>query len=130
MTYVLPLLPCFGVFSRGFVQEAINCYRTTLRLKADHPHAYNNLGNAMKDKVSGCRSAVHYNEGVRTDTSGRVAPGRDRSVVRLLHVFGPWRLLCLSVHVFLFFYFSFVFFLFSCSNDGFFFLAVYTRSRI
>lgn len=32
-------------------QEAINCYRTTLRLKPDHPHAYNNLGNAMKDKV-------------------------------------------------------------------------------
>lgn len=32
-------------------QEAINCYRTTLRLKPDHPHAYNNLGNAMKDRV-------------------------------------------------------------------------------
>ncbi|CAN0348796.1 unnamed protein product, partial [Ectocarpus sp. 8 AP-2014] len=29
--------------------EAIDCYRTTLRLKPDHPHAYNNLGNAMKD---------------------------------------------------------------------------------
>lgn len=34
----------------GRLEEAVNCYRTTLRLKPDHPHAYNNLGNAMKDK--------------------------------------------------------------------------------
>lgn len=32
------------------LEEAINCYRTALGLKPDHPHAYNNLGNALKDK--------------------------------------------------------------------------------
>jgi protein O-GlcNAc transferase len=31
----------------GRLEESINCYRTALRLKPDHPHAYNNLGNAV-----------------------------------------------------------------------------------
>lgn len=30
--------------------RALQCYNATLRLKPDHPHAYNNLGNAMKDR--------------------------------------------------------------------------------
>jgi len=42
----------------GRLEEAINCYRTTLRLKPDHPHAYNNLGNAMKDKAM-VKEAIH-----------------------------------------------------------------------
>ena len=30
--------------------ESLNCYRAALQLKPDHPHAYNNMGNALKDK--------------------------------------------------------------------------------
>lgn len=55
LTYVFPVsfppAPRIPKTAGCGSQEAINCYRTTLRLKPDHPHAYNNLGNAMKDKV-------------------------------------------------------------------------------
>lgn len=40
------------------LEDAINCYRTSLHLKPDHPHAYNNLGNAMKDKGL-IKEAIH-----------------------------------------------------------------------
>lgn len=31
----------------GNLDEAIQCYRSSLRLKPDHPHAYNNLGISL-----------------------------------------------------------------------------------
>lgn len=68
--------------ARVLLQEAINCYRTTLRLKPDHPHAYNNLGNAMKDKVR--RPAVVSGglvAGIRRIASSSLLPSLGRSVV-------------------------------------------------
>ena len=35
-------------------------YRTALHLKPDHPHAYSNLGNAMRDRGL-VREAIHCN---------------------------------------------------------------------
>ena len=32
------------------LDEALHCYRTALQLKPDHPHGWNNLANALKDK--------------------------------------------------------------------------------
>jgi protein O-GlcNAc transferase len=40
--------------------EAIECYRTVLRLQPNHPHAYSNLGNAMRDRGL-VREAIHCN---------------------------------------------------------------------
>ena len=40
--------------------EAIECYRTVLRLQPNHPHAYSNLGNAMRDRGL-AREAIHCN---------------------------------------------------------------------
>ena len=40
------------------LDEAINAYRSALHLKPDHPHAYNNLGNAMIEKGY-IKEAIH-----------------------------------------------------------------------
>jgi len=40
------------------LDEAILCYRSALRLKPDHPHAYNNLGNALRAKGL-VKEAIH-----------------------------------------------------------------------
>ena len=40
------------------LDEAINAFRSALHLKADHPHAYNNLGNAMIEKGY-IKEAIH-----------------------------------------------------------------------
>jgi tetratricopeptide (TPR) repeat protein len=41
-------------------REAITCYRMALRLRPNHPHAYTNLGNAMRDRGL-IREAIHCN---------------------------------------------------------------------
>ena len=45
-------------FQVSRLDEAINAYRSALHLKADHPHAYNNLGNAMIEKGY-IKEAIH-----------------------------------------------------------------------
>ena len=47
-----------GPQHEAHMREAIACYRTALRLKPDHPHAYSNLGTAMRDRGL-IREAIH-----------------------------------------------------------------------
>jgi protein O-GlcNAc transferase len=49
-----------GPQHEAHMREAIACYRTALRLKPDHPHAYSNLGTAMRDRGL-IREAIHCN---------------------------------------------------------------------
>ncbi len=46
----MSILLCVLVWQLKQPVESLRCYQTTLQLKPDHPHAYNNLGNALKDK--------------------------------------------------------------------------------
>lgn len=49
---------CVFVLQLGHYDESIQSFRAALRLKPDHPHAYNNLGNAMRNR--GCvQEAIH-----------------------------------------------------------------------
>ena len=35
----------------GSLEEAVGCYKQAISLSPQHQHAFNNLGNAMKDQV-------------------------------------------------------------------------------
>jgi hypothetical protein len=49
----------------GNLAESMQCYKSALALKHDHPHAYNNLGNSLKDKGL-IKEAVHcYTTAIR-----------------------------------------------------------------
>ena len=54
--YPLPSRPVFKVNTgnalrdSGQLDEALQCYRSALEMKPDHPHGWNNMGNALKDK--------------------------------------------------------------------------------
>ena len=55
-SYPLPSRPVFKVNTgnalrdSGQLDEALQCYRSALEMKPDHPHGWNNMGNALKDK--------------------------------------------------------------------------------
>lgn len=61
------------------VDEAIECYRVAIQRKPDHPHAYVNLGNALREKGL-VREAVHcYVTACKCERGARRARGGRRS---------------------------------------------------